>query len=845
MLPLAIASTALVGALARSRTTAHDLQVRPDLPSGTITFLFTDVEGSTRLLHELGAEGYAEALAEHRRVIREACTSEGGVEVDTQGDAFFFAFPTAPGALAAASAFTESLAAGPIQVRVGLHTGTPLLTEEGYVGDDVHFAARVAASGFGGQVILSRSTADLVEFSLTDLGEHRLKDIAEAVCIYQLGDGSFPPLKTISNTNLPRPASSFVGREDELAEVLARIEQGARLVTLTGTGGTGKTRLSIEAAATLVPEYKAGVFWVGLAALRDSALVSETIAQTLGARNGLADHIGDREMLLLLDNLEQVVECAPELSELLRACPNLTLLVTSRELLRISGEVEYAVPPLADHEAVSLFCARSGLEASEEIAELCARVDSLPLGVELAAARTKALSPAQILNRISEQRDLLQGGRDADPRQQTLRATIEWSYELLTSEDQRLFARLSVFAGGCTLEAAEDVCDAELGTLQSLVEKSLLYFSNERYSMLATIREYASARLNEGGDADQLARRHAEDFLALAESVETDLLGKDQGTALNRLELEHDNLRTALAWSLDSEDVSVALRLAVALWRFWNVHGHFAEGLSWLQRAISAVESAPDAVEPELLARAYDSAARMSGRLGRLENARTYAERSLELYRVHGGPADVARSLGGLGLVLQEAGDYDGAAARMEEAVELAREADNPFHEASVHTNLGYLELLRGELARAEPHLQRGVELHRTLGNDEGVALALQNLGLVAVVRKRFDEADELLFKSLAAGRAVGSTEVVLYCFVGLASVAAARGESEKAVRLLGAAQVIREGLGIELQEFEQEMQATTASVAEATLSHEEFKRLFGLGRTMTSDEVNALIGLD
>ena len=232
--------------------------MRSDLPSGTVTFLFTDVEGSTKLLHELGTEAYAEELAEHRRVIREACVADGGVEVDTQGDAFFFAFPTAPGALAAAEAMTEALAAGPIQVRIGLHTGTPLLDAEGYVGDDVHFAARVAASGHGGQVVLSQATARLVELELTDLGEHRLKDIAQAVPIFQLGSGSFPPLKTISNTNLPRPASSFVGRDDELLEVLSRFEDGARLVTLTGPGGTGKTRLAIEAAATLVPELQGG-----------------------------------------------------------------------------------------------------------------------------------------------------------------------------------------------------------------------------------------------------------------------------------------------------------------------------------------------------------------------------------------------------------------------------------------------------------------------------------------------------------------------------------------------------------------------------------------------------------
>jgi hypothetical protein len=294
--------------------------MRPELPSGTVTFLFTDVEGSTRLLHELGAEDYARALAEHRRMIRQACVAQGGVEVDTQGDAFFFAFPTAPGALAAAAELTAALASGPIQVRVGLHTGTPLLTDEGYVGDDVHFAA----SSHGGQVILSRATRDLLAdgISLSDLGEHRLKDIAAPVAIFQLGDGAFPPLKTISNTNLPRPASSFVGREHELAEVLARIERGARLVTLTGPGGSGKTRLALEAAASLVPEFKAGVFWVGLAALRDPALVTETVAQTLGAKDGLAEHVGEREMLLLLDNLEQVIEAAPELSALLSACPN-------------------------------------------------------------------------------------------------------------------------------------------------------------------------------------------------------------------------------------------------------------------------------------------------------------------------------------------------------------------------------------------------------------------------------------------------------------------------------------------------------------------------------------------
>ena len=298
--------------------------VRSDLPTGTVTFLFTDVEGSTSLLRELGAEAYADALAEHRRVVREACAARGGVEVDTQGDAFFVAFPSAPGAASAALAITQALAPGPISLRIGLHTGTPLVTDEGYVGDDVHFAARVAASGHGGQVLLSKSARELVEgLSVTDLGEHRLKDIEGAVAIHQLGEKTFPPLKTISNTNLPRPASSFIGRERERDDVVRELRDGARLLTLTGPGGSGKTRLALEAASELVPAYKAGVFWVGLAALREPSLVTDTIAQTLGARDGLAGHIGDREMLLLLDNLEQVIEAAPELSGLVQSCPNL------------------------------------------------------------------------------------------------------------------------------------------------------------------------------------------------------------------------------------------------------------------------------------------------------------------------------------------------------------------------------------------------------------------------------------------------------------------------------------------------------------------------------------------
>jgi predicted ATPase/DNA-binding SARP family transcriptional activator len=363
-------------------------------------------------------------------------------------------------------------------------------------------------------------------------------------------------------TNLPRPASSFVGRERELADLLSRIESGARLLTLTGPGGSGKTRLGLEVASWLVPSYETGVFWVDLAELRDSALVGKTISQTLGAKSDLAEQIGDRELLLLVDNFEQVIHAAAELSALLRACPNLTLLVTSREPLRVDGEVEYRVPPLAVPEAVDLFCERSQLEPTDEIAELCARLDNLPLGIELAAAWTTALSPRQILERLSRCHDLLRGGRDADQRHQTLRATIEWSYDLLTADEQRLFRRLSAFAGGCTLEAAEEVCSADLDILKSLVEKSLLRFSNERYSMLETIREYALARLD--GERESIRRGHINHFLRLAEQAQREGALREVEW-LEWADAEHANLREALRYAREAADTVRELRLAAAL----------------------------------------------------------------------------------------------------------------------------------------------------------------------------------------------------------------------------------------------------------------------------------------
>jgi len=802
-----------------------------DLPSGTVTFLFTDIEGSTKLLHELGAECYAEALLQHRRVVRQACAEQGGVEVDTQGDAFFLAFPSAPSAAAAAQAIANELAPGRVNLRIGLHTGAPLLTEEGYVGEDVHFAARVGASGHGGQILLSRTTRELLgpQVVLRDLGEHRLKDIPEAVALYQLGGEVFPPLKTISNTNLPRAASSFVGRETELKQILAEIEQGGRLLTLTGPGGSGKTRLALEAATTLVPEYKAGVFWVGFAALRDPALVTPQIAHALGAKDGLAEHIGEREMLLLIDNLEQVIEAAPDLSQLLQACPNLTLLCTSRELLRVRGEVEYSVPPLASAEAVSLFCERSRLEPSDEISELCARLDNLPLAVELAAARTKALTPLQILERLSQRLDLLKGGRDADPRQQTLRATIEWSYELLSEVERHLFWWLSVFSGGCTLEAAEEVAGAELDTLQSLVEKSLVRFSNARYWMLETVREYALERLERAGEADERRDRHGRFFLALAEEAAKELEGPQQAIWIERLDDDHDNFRAALQHFVILGAADLELRLVAPLWKLWFNLGYWEEARRALEHALASSSAATtDRVKVlqgvAWIAYRQDGDIALSRRLG---------EEALRLSRQLDDAVLAAGSLRQLAVAAQAEGEQERATDLLEEAARLSRSVGDLRGIGTATNNLAHIPLLAGDFRRAADLFEKSLSVARQLGNELDRGTALLNLGQAERGLHDYHAAATHLTESLTIARDIGIREAIVEALYALAAVAAGMDEAERAARLVGAAQC-QADFGHVLEEFERRQLEGTVETIRMVLGDEGFEKALGVGRAMS-----------
>ena len=820
---------------------SHHLGVR-DLPSGTVTFLFTDIEGSTRLLHELGAEAYERALAEHRRIVREAFERQGGVEVDTQGDAFFVAFSTAPGALEAASQATEGLTSGPIRVRVGIHTGTPLLGEEGYVGVDVHRAARIAACGHGGQVLVSASTATLTGTDdLRDLGEHRLKDLSAPERLYQLGEGEFPPLKSLYRTNLPVPATAFLGREAELAEVASFLtREDVRLLTLTGPGGSGKTRLALQAAAQSADAYPHGVYWVPLAPLRDPELVLEEASQTLGAKDGLAEHIAEKRLLLLFDNFEHLVEAATGLGELLVACPNLRLVVTSRELLQLPGEQAYPVPPLAEEDGVELFTVRAraslpDFAASPVLAELCEQLDNLPLALELAAARVRVLSPEQLLERLSGRLDLLKAGRGVDPRQQTLRTTIEWSYELLSREEQELFARLAVFRGGCTLEAAEEICAAELDILQSLLDKSLLRLNDERYWMLETIREYAAERLEKSGQAEELRRRHAEYFLAVAEEAEPYAREVDP-VWLDRLEQEADNLRAALDWLESTGETQIVLRLGGALVDFWGTRGHFAEARRRLEDALAADEN-PTAAR----AKALNAAADMCIGHGDAARARSRAEEALTLHRHLGDDWGTAASLYILGGAAADDQDYQKARQLWDESMELFREVGDRFCMLLATRMLAWAYDELGKSERARRLKDDVLEQARAAGYRHLQVHVLEALAHAAAPEGRIDEATSRLREAWELNLELGDRYRGAIIVCRFARVLAFAGRAEAAARVLSTGEMLYEDMGAFPMGWLERANEEALTRIRAELDEMTFAQAWEEGQKLTADEAVAL----
>jgi predicted ATPase len=755
-----------------------------ELPSGTVTFLFTDIEGSTRLLHELG-DAYADALAGHRRVLREAFARHGGVEVDTQGDAFFAAFPRATDALAAAEQAQAALAAGPLRVRIGVHTGEPVVADEGYVGIDVHRAARIAAAGHGGQILVSQSTRDLVAADgLRDLGEHRLKDLTAPERIYQLGGGEFPPLKSLNTTNLPVAANPLVGREDELRDLIELLTDSTRLVTLTGPGGSGKTRLGLQVAAELTDEFAGGVFFVPLAGVREPELVPSTISATVGIRD--VGELRDREALILVDNFEHVLEAAPTLGELLATASRTKLLTTSRAPLRLAGEREYPLDPLPSEDALALLTERArsvrpDFAPDDAAREICRRLDGLPLALELAAPRLRSLGSAALLERLDRRLPLLTAGRrDAPARQRTLRATMEWSYDLLESTLQALFARLAVFAGTFSLEAAEAVAAATLDAVDSLVEASLVKaVDGDRFLMLETIREFASERLEASAAAEEVRRRHVQFYLDFTEAV--GLVGEVPGPeTLALVRAEKDNLGVALQWTL-AHDPVLGLRLATALEGYWAVNP--IEGMRWLESLLERASAAPLALRAHAF-RAFGGAANPGGRDDVAELA--YA-RSLDAFRELGDEPAAARLLARLGYAAFYRCDLERARALGEEGLAKSLAVGDRKVEAVALGLLGEVDYAEGKRDQGLELMQRSEEVARAAGFTWWSAGMLGKLADCASETGELDAADASARAALALSRELADRLRLVRGLARLARIAAERGEAERAGLLWGA----------------------------------------------------------
>jgi predicted ATPase len=759
--------------------------VQPELPTGTVTFLFTDIEGSTRLLQELG-DRYAEVLAEHHRELRAVWLRHEGFEVDTQGDAFFVAFGRASDAVAAAADAQRALAGGPVRVRMGLHTGEPLRTGESYVGIDVHRAARIAAAGHGGQVLLSQATADLAGADARDLGLHRLKDLSAPERLFQLGVEDFPPLKTLHETNLPIPATPFLGREREIDQIAALLlRPDVRLVTLTGPGGSGKTRLALQAAAAAADHYDRGVWWVPLASIGDPALVESTASQALGSKDALSAAVGDKRLLLLLDNFEHLLDAAEGVGQAIASCPRLTVFVTSREPLHLDGEWEVAVDPLREREAVELFvqraaAVRSDFAANGEVAEICRQLDCLPLAIELAAARVKVLTLPALLERLEQRLPVLAGGsRSAPERQRTLRATIAWSHDLLMPAEQDLFARLALFAGGCTLEAAEEICGADLDGIASLVDKSLIRRSGARYWMLETIREFAADRLEELEDVAELRDRHAAWYVALGERARPELQARRGREWHDRLDAEHANLRAALEHLLASQDTESVLRLTGAVWMFWATRGHWTEGRRFLAAALALNGD----VNPELLIDAYWGAAILAIWQGDVDEGEQWAMDLLELSRKEDLPRAEAVAVHTLAMA---APDGDRARTLYEESLVLARRADDGWLVSAALNNLGGLYLREGDYERAIELFEESLAIGEARGDLDRRARGLTHLGKAVRGLGDLAGARAYFLSGLAAAGEIGLIDIELDAVWGLASLEAVAGDDVVAARLVG-----------------------------------------------------------
>ena len=807
-----------------------------------MTFLFTDIEGSTRALYELGPERYARELAGHRDLMRRSFAEHDGVEIDTQGDAFFVAFSEAQNALDAAQSAQSALAGAAVAVRMGIHTGEPLVWAEGYVGVDVHRGARICAAAHGGQIVVSERTRALVEGPLVDLGLHRLKDLSEPQHLFQLGEGDFPALRTLHPTNLPVQATRLVGRARELADA-AELLGSHRLVSLIGPGGSGKTRLALQLAADVADEYPDGVFWVPLQAVRDPELVLPAVASAVGAKGArLSDHIADRKLLLLLDNLEQVVEAAPLLAEALSEMPNIKLITTSREPLRIQGEQRYPVEPLPEDDAVSLFNERASavnrsFQPTQSVAEICRRLDGLPLALELAAARVAVLHPDALLTRLEHSLPVLTyGARDAPERHRTLRATLDWSFDLLGPEEQAHFARLGVFEGGFDAESAEAVCGVGLDALQSLVEKSLVrHWGGGRFGMLETVHEFAVERFVELPDHDEVRRLHAEHFIALAESARRELRGETQGTWLDRLETERENFRAALTWSADSGRLDLTCRLAAGFSPFWATRGSLAEGRQWMEATLQARES----LAPEHRAPYVRWTAQLSFLTGEPDRAWALYEEALALSRAQGDAEGEGLALMDMGHCAYDAGRFDDAVGLLEQGADAFRRLGTGWGLPAIAGNLGNLAVERGDYERAEQLYTEALEGYRALNSPPNVLPPLVNLANLSVERGSPSEAAGPLREAFEIAVSAQSRLNIALVLDVYSRVAVAEGSWQRAAVLFGARDHLLEVMAARLQTREDESRAVhERETVEAELGAAAFREAWAEGASMELDAV-------
>jgi predicted ATPase/class 3 adenylate cyclase/transcriptional regulator with XRE-family HTH domain len=889
------------------------------LPAGTLTFLLTDIEGSTPLWEQHPAAMQA-AIARHDALLAELLARHGGRQVKDrgEGDSILAVFTSPSAALAAACALQAALLAEPwpahtpLRARMGLHTGEAALQGSDYYGVTVNRAARIRSLGHGEQILLSRATAELARdtlpagTSLRALGSHALTGLAQPEEIYQVVHpglpAEFPPLASPSAhpSNLPVALTSFIGREREQSEVRALLD-AARLVTLTGAGGAGKTRLALAVAEVVLEAYPDGVWLVELAPLADPALVVQAVAQTLGPREEagrslretLLAHLRERHLLLVLDNCEHLVSaCAALALALLQGCPSVRIQATSREELGVPGERLYRVPSLAvpdlrrlpppeltgTYEAVRLFVARAQerradfaltSQNAQAVAQVCARLDGMPLAIELAAARVGSLPVTAIAARLDDRFRLLTGGpRTAVPRQQTLRGAIDWSYQLLSLQEQALFARLAVFTGGCTLVGIAAVClspdEAEdvlagydvLEGVSSLVEKSLLRLDEgmggrgePRFALLETMHEYARLALEARGETAWLRARHAAYVLALVEAAEPHLQGAEHdATWLAQLEAEHDNLRAVLRWAQQAEDQQeVGLRLVAGVWPLWAMHGRVSEGRSWLERFLAPAQGVAwhTAGTPAVVrAKALAGAGLFAFAQGDYAWATVLQEERLVLCRELEDRLGIAQALNAMGILAEMQGEYARATDLLEESLALLRDLDDRPTLAEALLYLGITASRQGDYARATGLLEESLALSRDLSIKRLIGHALSVLGLVALDQVNYARATVLLEESLALFGDVGYKWGIAWCLEGLAQVAAAPGAApaalERAGRFLGTAAALRAALGVPLAPIDHESYERTVAALRASLGDAAWQVAWDEGWAQTVEQAIA-----